>query len=137
MARMPITNGTFTIRHKATGEHRTIRIKTSRSKRFMEGKRIVSLLTGPSNTNDYTPFAFVNDEGTQIHVWRKYRKDKGQLSKWQRIAAILTACAHGFESAFDKYEFEESRHCIRCNRLLTDPESIRVGIGPICRGDRA
>lgn len=24
--------------------------------------------------------------------------------------------------------------CIRCNRLLTEPNSIKTGIGPVCAG---
>jgi hypothetical protein len=31
--------------------------------------------------------------------------------------------------------FHEGR-CGKCNRKLTDPTSIRIGLGPVCRGDQ-
>ena len=27
---------------------------------------------------------------------------------------------------------EESTHCLVCGRILTDPESVRRGVGPVC-----
>jgi Family of unknown function (DUF6011) len=32
------------------------------------------------------------------------------------------------------YRIEEARNCMVCNRLLTTPESIAAGIGPVCAG---
>ncbi len=34
------------------------------------------------------------------------------------------------------YRLEHTGRCGRCNRLLTDPESIRTGLGPECGGRR-
>jgi len=54
-------NGRITVTNNATGGHRTFEIKTIRKEgHALDGKRVLSLLTGPDNTGDYTPFAFVD-----------------------------------------------------------------------------
>lgn len=125
-------NGKITLRNRETGEHRTFRIRTQKEDaKFAPGKRIIALLSGPDNCNDYQGFGFVDDSG--ITVWTKKRGD-GERSKFQWFAIMLwgTATEQGGWDA--KYEIMVEKKCLRCNRTLTEPESIIQGIGPICRG---
>ena len=47
-----------------------------------------------------------------------------------RYADLLVSLAKGEE--IDGHELLVSRHCLRCNRVLTTPESIESGVGPEC-----
>lgn len=49
-----------------------------------------------------------------------------------RKTAILAAIANDPKAALARYGHEIGR-CGVCNRTLTDPESIAIGIGPVCR----
>lgn len=129
-----VFNGHWTIKSAKTGDHRTFKIRTQdKDASFAPGKRVVALLTGTENDADssYTGFAFIDDEG--VHVWEKYR---GQ-GLWEIYADMLwTLSLDGANSPWAQKGFTimgEGR-CIRCNRLLTTPESIQNGIGPVCAG---
>lgn len=136
-----ILNGTYTVQ-SPSGAHRTFRIHTQpdaekqRERRpdrepFAPGKRIISLLTGPNNEADYEGFGFVDDNG--IRLWRRFA-DKDTFQKY--AALVWSMGTRGEESKFHKAGARllfEGR-CLKCNRKLTTPESIRSGIGPICAG---
>lgn len=117
-------NGIVTIHNPATGNHRTFRISTVKNG-SLEGRRVVSLLTGSNNEDDYTGFGFVNADGT-ISVWKRFRED----SLYRTYANMLVNPAR-WSAKGAVYMFEG--RCRRCNRTLTDPESIQLGIGPVCR----
>lgn len=120
-------NGTLTLTNPATGEHRTFRVKTQPDDaKFAPGQRIVSLLTGPDNTSDYTGFAFVNELG-HVYCWTKKR---GTI--YERYARMLTDLAGVIER--NKLEVNFEGRCRICNRPLTTPESVESGIGPVCAG---
>jgi hypothetical protein len=128
---LKIFNGFYTIHSRATGEHRTFRLHTQADDaEFAAGKRILGLLTGSDNENDYTGFAFVDDQG--VRVWSKKRGD----GLWEQYAEMLWSLAldAGFSPWAKNYSLMLDGRCGRCNRRLTTPESIRTGIGPICAG---
>ena len=119
-------NGTLTIGNPATGEHRTFQVRTQpEDSDFAAGERVVALLSGPDNTADYRPFGFVTDAG--IRVWRRHRG-----TVFDAYARMLNSPAAWIAKHQLSYQFATT--CRRCNRQLTDPESIRTGIGPVCRG---
>jgi hypothetical protein len=129
-----VFNGHYTIKSSWSGDHRTFKIHTQGEKtEFAPGQRIVSLLTGTENDSDssYTGFAFIDDDG--IHVWTKKRGE----GLWEKYAEMLWSLA--LDSALSPWAVKgftimgEGR-CIRCNRLLTEPNSIKSGIGPVCAG---
>ena len=124
-----IPNGHFTLENTNKGTHRTIRISTVR-RGELEGKRIISLLTGPDNNSNYSGFGFVEHDG-KIIVWRKKRENKMFLWIAQCITAFFTGNAELYENLGLKIHIE--KRCMRCNRRLTTPESIELGIGPECR----
>lgn len=131
-------NATFTVVSKATGTRFTYRIRAPKVDRdgapvSKEAAEVlfVSVLTGPQNTSDYTYFGTV------------FRKDgnKFRHSNKSRVAADATsvkAFAWMFEhvlksaSGADKCVVYHAGTCGRCGRLLTTPESVRLGLGPEC-----
>lgn len=113
-------NGTITITNKETEGHRTFRIKTEK----WCNKRVIRLLNGPDNENNYKAFAFANDNG--VKVWDS-RKNQGH---WDKYADMLARP----EVYKTKCEYLYSGRCRKCNRKLTVPESIKLGIGPVCGG---
>lgn len=121
-----IPNGIYTLRFPC-GSHRTFRVFTMREDaRFAPGKRVIAMLIGPENAgfSDYEKFGWVDDAG--IHVWKRF-----QNQKQAEYARLLWMLATGCEG--DGYELLISKRCLRCNRTLTTPESIEMGIGPECR----
>lgn len=121
-----IQNQVITMKNNKTGGHRTFAVKVCQ-KGGLEGKQIVALLTGQDNENDYQGFGFVTDTG--IKVWRS--KDTETFRVYAAmLEQFLGLCNRGF--AFNDVEFLASKRCIRCNRTLTTPESIELGIGPEC-----
>ena len=125
-----IFNGRYIIHNRETSEHRTFRIRTqSEDARFAPGERIISLLTGPDNGNDYMGFGFVDDAG--IRVWRS--KQGGAYERHAEVIWSLGVDASLSEYA-ETYQLLLEGRCVRCNRALTTPESIESGIGPICAG---
>ena len=124
-----IFNGVYTISHD--GQHRTFKVKTQAADaRFAANERIIRLLTGSDNENDYEGFGFVHPNC--IIVWNKKRLvDK----KWQAYADLLFAMiTQGEKSIYylKGYRLHISLTCLVCNRLLSTPESIELGIGPKC-----
>jgi len=128
-----ILNGTITVTNRETNEHRTFRIRTMpKDAEFAPGKRIIGVLTGPDNTASYTNFGFVN--GDKIFVWKSKKGSSDKKSSFEWYAYMLEALALGIDSFKKKYEVLVSGRCYVCNRKLTDPDSIKTGIGPICGG---
>lgn len=119
-------NGKITAYNPSTGQHRTFEIKTAR-KGNLEGKRIISLLHGPDNQSDYVGFGFVNEDGS-IRVWKKH-----QGTQFEKLARFIERAEYHTEKHGVQFQF--ATKCRKCNRELTDPESIALGIGPKCRGD--
>lgn len=120
-------NGTITIDNPATGQHRTFRIRTQKKDaRFAAGKRVLSLLSGPDNTSDYTPFAFIDEHG-MVRVWNRYVD-----TQYERFARLIQNLKN--EAERWKLDVQWSAKCRCCNRELTDPVSIATGIGPVCGG---
>lgn len=120
-----VHNGIYTLT-LPDGGHRTFRIWTQNpDARFAPGRRMVALLIGPENTEDYETIAFLEDAGPV--VWKRFCDGRAavhlgilwQLANGERVAGCALAV---------------SRHCMICNRILTEPESIDRGIGPTCWG---
>lgn len=126
-------NGTYTLEH-AKG-HYTVRIKTQpKDSSFAPGSRVVSLMVGCDNEADFKGFGFVNHG--RIILWKRFQNDP----KIRRIVFLLTKAINLLEDR-DQVEFEDheraytvlvSRYCMVCNRKLTNPNSIRLGVGPEC-----
>lgn len=132
--RVRVKNGTYTIVSDATGDHRTLRVRTVQSG-SLAGRRILALLVGPQNTSDYLGFGFVDDHG--VRVWRTHRG-----TDYDKIASLFWRLATKGEAdgqgrirvgSLRAYMLVQGACCV-CNRPLTCPESIESGIGPVCAG---
>lgn len=118
-----VHDGRLTITNPATGNHRTFEIRTVQ-KGNLEGKRILSLLTGSNNTADYQGFAFVDEFG--VKLWNRFNNGD---SSWKTFASMIESPRKWVERGL-QYQIEAT--CRRCGRVLTHPESIKTGLGPIC-----
>jgi hypothetical protein len=55
-------------------------------------------------------------------------------SKVRQIFQMLRQVEGGkFENLTNQIELYHLGNCLKCGRVLTDSESIRIGLGPICR----
>jgi len=121
----PLLPGIYTMTD-ANGDHVTYRVRVqSTSDTFAPGETIIDFLSGPDNTTDYTSFAFLKN-GSLV-VWKRFRvlrdSDPSIRHKIDGALALLR----------DPERADVARTCIRCNALLTTPESIAAGMGPTCR----
>lgn len=126
-------NGVYTVIHGA--EHRTFKISTNApDATFAPGQRIVSLLTGADNEADYTGFGFVT--ANEIKVWRSKQGTAEKPSFFDKSAKMLEAFGKSDDwtnpYVFRGMSLQLEKRCCKCNRKLTNPESLATGIGPEC-----
>lgn len=116
-------NGEVTLYNTKTGGHCTVSIKTAK-RGGLKGQRIVSEFIGNDNENPfhYQGFGIVADNGL-IRLWKRANEKQRKLS--------VLLCRQEDYSHFIHYSM--AIRCRRCNRKLTNPESIESGIGPECR----
>lgn len=120
-----LPNGTYTL-ILPDGSHRTFRVHRKPDwAKFAPGQRTIGLLIGPANGHDYEDFGFVVS-GT-VRVWKAHRGKPQE--RWARVLELWAAKAL---SPDDGYEVRLAKTCGWCNRLLTTPESIDIGLGPSC-----
>jgi hypothetical protein len=120
-----VPNGIYTVVLE-DGEHRTIRMVDDWREDAPAGGQVAQFLNGADNTSDYAGFAFV--QGGRAFVWKRY----GHRSHTRAALEILLKGRQEWEKAGKAYAVE-SGNCYVCNRLLTTPESVELGIGPVCR----
>lgn len=126
-------NGRITIENRASGDYRTFQIKTQpKDSNFMPGLRLVSLLTGADNENDYETFGILQPTGV-ITLWKSKR-----TPAYFAFCSLLLDRSYGENMRSVKaplgYAYHYEGRCRVCNRALTTPESISSGIGPVCSG---
>ena len=134
-------NATLTLQSQS-GKHYTYKVKRAENRKDGAANAplrwFVSLLSGPDNTADFTYIGLLEQEQGQNKMlcFRLTRASKLSLSTppvagfgWfvGRIVAEDTV-----RLTEQVAVFHEGR-CGKCNRKLTDPVSIQLGIGPICR----
>ena len=128
----------FTIRGKT--RHYTYKVKRAPD----DGQQTtplrwwVRLLAGPDNT-DQDAYKYIG----QVIVYNG-RHPRFELTGASQLPLTSPAVA-GFKWMLDsitlenedrlaQFEFWHEGRCCACGRLLTDPESIESGIGPVCGG---
>ncbi len=129
-------NATITIVSPVTGDHRTFRIRTIQ-RGDLKGRRIVELLVGPDNGNDFRGFGSVDEDGS-IKVWKRFHGDQNNVrssggfaprSLYEKFADLL-CYPEKWQAKGVRYAF--ALRCRRCGRLLSVPESVASGYGPEC-----
>ena len=112
----------FTV-HNDKGDHYTYKIKRNRSK---TSPLFVSLLTGPDH---YSYIGILSDFAT---VYTTAKSTQGMGSKpVQVINWVLDLFVRGKPIPCGYGVLHEGK-CCRCGRELTTPESIKLGMGPVC-----
>jgi len=91
----------------------------------------LAVLIGRENDQDtsYHGIAHWNECTGEFKVWGKSRG-----TQWEKLARFVDLVVKGrlpAETA-KQLEVHEARRCRRCNRLLTTPESVELGMGPEC-----
>lgn len=125
-----LPNGEFTI-ISPTGARRTVRIRRQAADAsFQPGQRIISVLTGPDNTDwgSWTSVGMLRQDGS-VMVWRKFQ---GSAHEKTVVFAVRALRAQQKGADLAGVEILASSTCCRCNRRLTVPESILQGMGPEC-----
>ena len=114
--------GVFTVKSKATGTDYTFKYKT---KQYGE-KWYINVSTESGYLN-FVYLGFFN--GTVM-----LNKGKELTSPTAKaIAWILRQIKNEEWEALEQVEFMHIGRCLKCNRPLTDADSIKVGLGPKCR----
>jgi hypothetical protein len=112
----PIRHGIYTV-VTDDGHHATFKIShQADDANFAPGRDILGVMLGSDNTL-FTSIGFVN--AGYVSLWRK---NTGAFW-WTAALSQLMA---------DPDAALEARHCARCNRLLTNPDSWELGLGPEC-----
>lgn len=123
-------NARVTLVSRVSGARFTYQVRASDDGQVF----FVKVLTGPDNTSTYSYLGFIRD-GSYRHGGSKSRIGENahsakawawawhQLSTYQRIPKHLEVWHEG--------------RCGRCARVLTVPESIASGFGPVCVGRAA
>ena len=141
-AKRPLT---VTVRSQRSGDHLTYRLRPferGAQDRGVGQLMLVDLLTGPNNTSDYgfLGAVYFSPRGTMEALTgaRTQRPDgshgssitddavSAQTLRWlvRRLDAGLTPAPHA--------EVWHDGSCSVCGRPLTTPESVGLGIGPVC-----
>ncbi len=135
----------FTVANGA-GEHYSFRVSAPKEQTPDTQRPVwfVALLTGPDNTADYTymgiivPGTAAGDVRASTHsplfrlTGKSTHTDDSKPVKVLRWAIGLMVKG---QHPAAPYSIQHMGRCAVCGRALTDPESIRLGIGPKCRGD--
>lgn len=113
-----------TLESEKTGKHITYKVTSPKDN---DKIRFVSLLTGQSNTSDYTYIGMLKDEFL-------VKTKKSQLDESSAPFAAFNYMMSGLNAGTirDQLKIMHNGHCGRCGRLLTVPHSIETGIGPEC-----
>lgn len=124
----------LTLSNTNTGSHHTYKVdaagKTA-EERNASPILFVSVLTGPENTKHYSYIGIVNRRTGEFKLTAKSKlpmDDKRVMG----FAWLVRSMNH--LSAFPHVEARHHNHCGRCGCLLTVPESIDTGLGPVCNG---
>lgn len=129
----------FTLVSKKTGARFTFRVhkapvlvvNAAPSPRYVP--HFVSVLTGPDNGSDYKFLGSIFADGSGYIHGRKSKISPSAPSAaafewfWRHLVCMNP-------NLFDQLEFWHAGKCGRCGRVLTTPESISSGLGPICAG---
>ena len=125
----------FTLRSARTGTRFTYRVQAPRTDGRTDhdaNVRFVKVLNGSDNDADYVYLGNIFD-GVRYFIGRKSPLGNDAPSArafswfWARLLDTTTPLPADLE-------FFHAGCCARCSRTLTTPESIEIGLGPVCAG---
>ena len=115
---------TFTLENGENGDYVTFKVVE-----FKENLHFVQYMNGNNNEEHYAYLGTIFNKSTFKVTKKSPNTDtkcvKGFNWLWKKIST---------NSELDHpMSFFHSGHCGKCGRTLTTPDSIRFGIGPVCR----
>lgn len=119
-------DATFTVVSKATGTRFTYRVAKGKAD---DAPHFVSVLVGSDNTTDYLFLGTIFERRAYRRGWKSpipFEAPSQKAFWWLWTKAL------GENKTFAQCEFWHHGSCSRCGRCLTDPESIKRGLGPVC-----
>lgn len=118
-------NATFTIANPK-GDRYTYKVKASKKLK----RTFVYVLTGSNNETDYTYMGMLVFSDFKLTQASKYCLESLPVKVFNYALELIK----GRMIKKPGYFLEHNGCCARCGRKLTTPESIKAGLGPICRG---
>lgn len=93
----------------------------------------VKALRGPDNTKDYVYLGLMNPNDGSVRTTgkSKFKRDSTIVKIVNRVL-IMVRCGDQHKIVANGWKLHHEGRCGKCGRLLTTPESIERGIGPIC-----
>jgi hypothetical protein len=117
-------NAHVTFKNVNTGNRFTYRIRKSKNSQVY----FVGVLCGSDNENAYSYIGVISDNKT--FRWTKASKIKADAPS---VLVFNYVFSHILADNLPQIiEIWHEGRCGRCGRLLTDPDSIASGFGPIC-----
>lgn len=116
-------NAVMTVVSQKTGARYTYRVRASKD----GAVHFVAVLTGPSNENDYQFIGVIRDD--EFRTSPKARVSDTAPS-FVVFAFVWGHLVRGW--IHPMVELHHNGTCGRCGRMLTTPESIATGLGPVC-----
>ena len=126
---------TFTLSNKEKGTHYTYKVTCKKQ----PGRVVyfVSVLSGPDNTSDYSYIGYCTSSEA-VQIWtkkdaRQYTDNAPSVKAFNWLLNRVAYCV-AENKPFPAFAgFYHMGSCCKCNRPLTDPLSVTLGIGPVCR----
>ena len=115
-------NAVIVVKSKRTGKDVTYKLSKAESKPIKVGYE-----------DGYNNFAFSHwTSSGNIRAFVGYEKQTGKVTlggKW----LLLELYSKSVDKIMAQAELYHTGRCLKCNRILTDLESVELGFGPICR----
>jgi hypothetical protein len=124
-SRQFVSDGYYTV-VGPKGGHRTLRLQTIEDDKGNVVKQWLSYLNGSDNTGDYLSIGTIF--GNEVKL---FRKNEGKYQDIVAAAKFLIRNTDKIDECGRQYAIRSGK-CYLCNRLLTTPESVARGLGPIC-----
>jgi hypothetical protein len=131
-------NAIFTLSNDRTGNRFTYRVQPAYRNNESWGGNTwrVQVLAGPDNLSDYRYLGLLRQfESGALTLYAAAGRRQMDLSvKADPAQAFvwLLRVANGLTTMPEHVQFRHAGRCGRCGRLLTTPESIESGLGPVC-----
>lgn len=128
-------NAIFSLANNDKGTHFTYKVTCKKQ----PGRTVyfVSVLSGPNNMSDYSYIGYCTSDKA-VQIWTKkeatqYTDNAPSVQAFNWLLNRISYCL-AYKKPFPAFaSFYHVGNCCKCNRPLTDPVSVQLGIGPICR----
>ncbi len=115
-------NAKFTLVSKKSGSRFTYRIKASDDGSIF----FIQVMTGSDNESSFSYAGIVNNNSLTTFLQTKKSKINVNAPSIKAFSWYIKHIGHPL------VEFYHAGKCGKCGRSLTVPESIKIGLGPVC-----